>query len=110
MQNYIQEGRILNLAFAADTEPGEVVVVGSIIGVAVAGGPADTLGAVQVVGVFDLPKKSTDTFDVGDKLWWDTVNGYSTTGMPSGGIAFGVSLAVVTSGVTTAPVRLNGSF
>jgi len=72
MKNYVQEGKTITVTAPAAVTSGQLVVVGSIVGVA---GFDAALGAdVEVVtqGVFELPKIATDVINQGDKLYWDS--------------------------------------
>ena len=40
---------------------------------------AEATGVVLVSGIVTLPKKSTDTFAAGGKIYWDATEGYVTT-------------------------------
>ena len=74
MKNFVQTGVNLTLPSPAAVLSGDVVIVGSIIGIA-----AETVtpGAdVDVVteGVFALPKVSALAIAIGDTVYWDTAN------------------------------------
>lgn len=70
MRNYIQPGNTLTLTAPAAIVSGDVVAVGSIIGVAngdaANGAPVD----VDTVGVFRLPKVAALAIAAGDVVYW----------------------------------------
>ena len=72
MKNYIQPGNTVTVAAPASVLSGDLVVVGSLIGVAA----FDALSAepieIDTEGVFLLPKVVTDVIAQGDKLYWDS--------------------------------------
>jgi predicted RecA/RadA family phage recombinase len=72
MKNYVQEGKTLTLTAPAAVTSGQLVVVGSIIGVAAFDAASGGEVEVTVEGVFELPKSATDVIAQGDKLYWDS--------------------------------------
>ena len=50
---------------------GDVIALGSRIGVASADIAVGALGTLAVLGVFDMPAAGTEAFVVGDDLYWD---------------------------------------
>lgn len=62
---------------------GDVVIVGTIAGVDVCGGPADEEGALAVTGVWRLPKITEQAFAVGSTAYWNA------TEDPASGLADG---------------------
>jgi predicted RecA/RadA family phage recombinase len=78
MKNVIQEGNVIDVTPGAEVLSGAGFLLGSgatgILGVAVATIAANTLGAVRVSGVVELPKLSTDVVAVGAQLYWDDTN------------------------------------
>jgi predicted RecA/RadA family phage recombinase len=75
MVNLIQDGRSIDVVFAAITAPGDVVQVGDLVGVAVSGGPAGVSGTVEYTGVYALPKATTVGSGIaqGTLVYWDSV-------------------------------------
>ena len=88
MRNLIQDGLVLPLVAPADTAPGDLVVVGSIVGVAV--GAAKTGEEVQarVEGVFD---GIGSTGAVGAAVYYDATAG-ALTNTKTGNVPVGWSL------------------
>jgi predicted RecA/RadA family phage recombinase len=72
MKNYIQTGDTLTVTAPADVSSGDLVVVGSIIGVAAYDAASGADVEVDTDGVFELPKVVTDVIGQGDKLYWDS--------------------------------------
>ena len=108
-KNYVQEGRILNLAIA-DKSAGDPVAVGQITGVCLTDTDSDGMVRVQVTGVFDLSVTGKDSSDEnvsiseGEEIFLDSgeLNKDDTNG-----VSFGYALGAVSSGAsTTIPVRL----
>jgi predicted RecA/RadA family phage recombinase len=72
MKNFVQEGNTITLTASADVTSGQLIVVGSIVGVAAFDAASGADVEVTVKGVFDLPKVTTDVIAQGDKLYWDS--------------------------------------
>ena len=84
---------------------GEVVVNNDLVGVALLAIAASALGALCVSGVFIFAKKSTDTFAIGTKVYWDDTNNEATT-TSTDNTYLGKSVEAAGSGVTSAKVLL----
>lgn len=109
MRNYVQRGDTLTLTAPAAVSGGDVVIVGSIIGVAngavAIGAPVD----LDVVGVFKLPKVSALAISAGDVVYWDTANKVVTK-TAGGNTKLGVATESVPNPSASVSVRLNGVF
>jgi predicted RecA/RadA family phage recombinase len=78
MKNFVQPGRTVTVAAPANVTSGDLVVVGSIIGVANFTALSGTDVEIDTQGVFTLPKVTTDEISQGDKLYWDSSAGKLT--------------------------------
>ena len=109
MQNYVQKGENLTIAAPYDVASGGGVKAGLIFGVAA----YDALSGADVdlvtVGVFDLPKVSTDVFAVGAAVYWDNT-AKLVTSTASGNTKIGVAVTAAANPSGTVNVRLNGTF
>lgn len=109
MKNYVQKGENLTLAAPYDVTSGGGVKTGLIFGVAA----GDALSGADVdlvtVGVFDLPKVSTDTFAVGAAVYWDNTAKLMTS-TTSGNTKVGVAITAAGNPSGSVNVRLNGTF
>lgn len=77
---YIQEGGSLDYRNAgAAIGYCDVVVLDGRIGIAESDIPAGGLGALSVVGVYELPAETGTAFTLGAALYWDATNGVTTT-------------------------------
>lgn len=79
-KNYIQDGKVINFTAGADVESGQVVVVGSIVGIAAADVANGSTGSLIVEGVVEIPA-ATAAITVGAPVYWDA------DGDPVGGTA-----------------------
>lgn len=98
----IQKGEMIDYIPAADTAAGEVIVQGKLVGITTEPIKAGKLGAIRVCGVFGIEKKSGETFDVGDVVYWD--NGATAT---SGDTVLGIAVAAAETAAERVQVLLN---
>ena len=102
-RNYIQPGETVTLTAPANVKSGDVVVVGSLVGIAAYDALLGAAVEVSLVGVYDLP--ATGPIDAGAAVYWD---GAAVTAIGSPGMLLGAALVAVGEGGTTCRVRLNG--
>lgn len=86
----IQEEMIMDHTPVAAVAAGDVVVQGSLVGIATAPIAAGTLGALETEGVFDIVKP-TGSITAGAPLYW------KTTGSPVGGVALSGAVSTTSS-------------
>jgi predicted RecA/RadA family phage recombinase len=104
MKNFVQPGNTIDTVLVAAANTGDVVIQGTIRGVAaVTGNIGDTV-AVDVMGVFTLAKASATVFLQGDKVAWDGVNKVVIVGTATGNLGF--TTAAAGAGATVVNVRL----
>lgn len=104
--NYIQEGKALNYTpSGADLASGDLVVIGTIAGIAKADIADGKTGAVHISGVFSVAK-AAGAVSQGAKLYWNSSNSNLTT-TASGNTLVGVAAAAALSGDATIPLLLN---
>jgi len=112
-KNFIQPGNVIEYTPTADVVSGQVVKVGSLLGVALNDIPAGIPGQVQITGVFSVPKVSAASFTAGEPVMWnaassafDNVAAQPATGDVTGPCA--VAFADAAAGQTTMLVRFTG--
>jgi predicted RecA/RadA family phage recombinase len=104
--NFIQEGKALNYTpSGADVSSGDLVVIGTIAGIAKTDIADGKTGAVHVSGVFSVAK-ATGAITQGAKLYWSSANSNLTT-TASGNTLVGVAAAAALSADATVPLLLN---
>lgn len=110
MQNFRQIGHTVDFTAAADTTSGQGVLWGALFGVAATDVKSGERGALNVTGVFDLPKAPSQAWTDGQKVYWDDTNKRVTTAV-TGNTLIGVAIEAVggTAAETTGRVRLNGA-
>lgn len=106
-KNYVQRGDTLTLTAPYDVASGAGLLVGAMFGVAL----VDALTGAEVeattVGVYELPKLSTDVVTQGAKIYWDDANKECTV-TAAGNSLIGAAVLAAGDGVATVKVRLNG--
>ena len=77
---FVGEGGAIDYTPGSAVAAGDVVVQGDLVGVAKVPIAANALGALAVVGVFDVPKATGggSAIAVGTTVYWDTVNKVAT--------------------------------
>lgn len=105
MQNFSQPG--VNITVAAPVggvTSGQLVIVGSLIGVASTTQAAGANVEIATTGVYELPKVAADDIAVGDLLYWDSAQS-KLTRIPATGSKPLVGVAVKAAGAGATTVR-----
>ncbi len=106
MKNFISDGDTITVV-VSDTngiESGDGILVNDLFGVACADGdPGDSV-ALQLVGVFELPKDSSD-ISGGQAIYW---TGTACTTTQDSNALIGAAVESAGTSATTVKVRLNG--
>ena len=104
MRNLVQEGLVVPLIAPDDVEPGGLVNVGAIVGVAVGRAKAGDTVQTRLEGVFtNLPTTSEETYTAGTVVYYNASTKQLTTSGSGGKPRVGVALG-------SGRFRLNGSF
>ena len=104
--NFIEKGEVLNYtATSKDIASGELIIIGTIAGVAKTDIAIGTMGAVHITGVYSLPK-AADSITQGAKVYWSSVNNQITT-TKTDNVLIGVATNNTISGDGFANVLLN---
>ncbi|MNT81991.1 hypothetical protein D3C72_2216600 [compost metagenome] len=109
MKIYSHPGNVLTVTAPATVLSGAMVKVGQIHGVAIAGATSGSAVEIERVGVFILPKKSTDNIAQGDLLYWDNTNAYLTKTSATGLTLVGVAEVAAGASTTTVQALLDGA-
>lgn len=109
MRNFVQRGDTLDIIADAPVASGDVVIKGAIVGVSNVDAKAGETFALDVVGVFTLPKVAALAIDQGEPVYWDADDGVVTTD-DDGTVKLGVATEAVPNPSPSVPVRLNGAF
>lgn len=110
--SYIQKGDVIDYTAGSAISSGDLIVMGNIVGVALADIANGAVGPVAIEGVFVVPKVSAAVFAVGEKLILDvsaTPDAFDdSSATPATGDITGAAVAVVagSNGETTCTVKL----
>jgi len=108
MQNYIQPGNNITVpAPVGGVTSGQLVVIGSLIGVASTTAAAGVNVELATTGVYELPKVAADDIAVGDQLYYNAAgpNLTKTAGTGSKPLV-GVAVKAAGAGVATVYCKL----
>ena len=89
---FYQDGKRIDIVQSANIESGDIVLIGELIGVQTNQIQKDEKGSVAVSGVFQVVKKSADTFTAGQKVYWDNTLKQATS-TASGNTLMGITVA-----------------
>lgn len=103
-KNYIQAGEVLTITAAADIASGDPVVIEDIVGVSLSDVPTGEAGAVQIIGVWNLPKVSAGAINQGEKVY--LTPGGNITATASGNTYAGFAAMAAADTVTSIHVLL----
>ena len=104
-QNFVHEGKVLELTAPRTHLSGTGAIVGSIFGVAINDYTSgDTSCPYAVTGVWDLAKDGS-SFSPGDNVYWDN-SGHTVTSTPGSNLLIGVCEADEVISATTTRVKL----
>jgi predicted RecA/RadA family phage recombinase len=109
MKNHVQPGNNLTLPAPADVASGDLVVIGSIFGVAAGDALSGTPVDLVTGEVFDLPKVSALAIAIGDKVYFDAATGLVNK-TSSGNTYVGVAVTAAANPSGFVNVRLNPAF
>lgn len=77
---FVHDGRSIDHTPGSNVAAGDVVVQGDLVGIAKLDIAANTLGALHVTGVYDVPKATGvgSGIGAGTKVYWDATNKQAT--------------------------------
>lgn len=89
MASYVHDGKLLDHTPGSAVAAGDVVVIGSLVGVAPRPIAANALGSLAVDGVFSMPCASGATGAQGSAINWYATSGvaHASTGVAAGKLA-----------------------
>ncbi len=105
MAQFIHHGESVDYRPNADVAAGDIVVLNTLVGVAKRDIKANTLGALHLVGVFDVDKVLADTFAIGEAVYWDEAASKATSSSVDT-VPLGKAVADAEVNATTVRVRL----
>lgn len=103
MKNFVCDGDRFDVVASGTVAPGDPLLIGDILGIAVNGGVSGDTISYHVANVFSVPK-ATGAITQGAKLYWDdTAKNLTTTA--SGNTQVGWAFAAAASGDATVQFR-----
>ena len=102
---FIHDGKSIDFLSATDVPAGSVIVQGSLVGVTKLDIKAGRLGALAVVGVFDITKSNT-AIPLGSRVYWDATAKQAVL-TATGNAPLGVAIQEATAADTIVRVRLS---
>ena len=91
---YVQRGDSIDYIPEADVAAGDIIKVGSLVGVAKLDIKAGELGALAVVGVYEFAKAEGIAFAAGMEVGWNPTNGEAVAAGASGSVKIGHAIAL----------------
>lgn len=104
---FIQDGSAVDHTPSVDVAAGTIVIIGDLVGITKRDIKADTLGAIAVEGIFDVPKDPAQAvaFTAGQKVYVDS-NGEPLT-TATGNKYLGKAVTAAAAGDDLVRVRLS---
>lgn len=103
---FVQPGEVIDHTAGANIASGQVVLMGARIGVALKAIANGETGPMQVTGVFNIAKLSTDNMAQGALLYWDNTNSRLTTTASANTLA-GFAAAAAAANTTSVNIKIN---
>ena len=110
MKNQVSIGDVLTFTATAPATGGNLIKIGSIVGVVAGSAAIGERVDVATRGVFTLDKDPYAAFTAGADVYADTDNSEVGEEDSAHLVKIGVAIEAAGLGVETAKVRLNGSF
>ncbi|MCL2743639.1 MAG: DUF2190 family protein [Planctomycetaceae bacterium] len=101
---FVQDGNAIDYTPSAAVAAGQVVTAGKIIGIAKRDIRANELGALHLVGVYDIVK-AAGAVTLGAEVYWDATATNATTTASTNAL-IGIAVAAAASGDETVRVRI----
>ena len=102
----LSNGSSIHYTPVAAVSAGDVVPVGSLLGIAPVDIPANTTGSLELDGVFDVPAVNDDAFVFGEPLYWDAAE-EEATAVAEDNAYLGIAVLPKAETATTARVLIN---
>lgn len=107
MKNFIQDGKTIDYTVATDAiKSGDIRMLEDLAAVAVTDGEVDDTIAMNVTGVYELPKATGGAIKQGQKVYMDSTAG-NITATATGNKPAGTAWEAAAAAATTVLVKLN---
>lgn len=105
---YVQKGEAIDYRPTENVAAGDVIVLGTLVGIARLDIVANTLGSLAIVGCFEAPK-ATGEITAGAVVFWDATNSQVTT-TATGNPYLGKAVATAAADDETVQFILNAPY
>jgi len=102
---FIHDGKAIDFLSTSDIPAGSVVIKNNLVGITKLDIKANVLGALHVVGVYDI-EKSNVAIPLGSNVYWDATAKKAVI-TATGNTLLGVAVLDAATGDETVRVRLN---
>lgn len=102
--NYEQPGEHITYTASGNTNSGQAVVIGALLGVSLTAVANGAQGEAAIERVWRLPKASAANIGAGAKLTWDVSAGEFIIAAPDNGDLVGCAVAIAAAGASTTTV------
>ena len=102
---FIHDGKAIDFLSTSDIPAGSVVIKNNLVGITKLDIKANVLGALHVVGVYDI-EKSNVAIPLGSSVYWDATAKKAVI-TATGNTLLGVAVLDAATGDETVRVRLN---
>lgn len=109
MKNFVHIGDNITIPAPATVTSGELVIVGSLFGIASTDALTGERVTLSTTGVFEMAKVAADDMSVGDVVYYDEASDLVTI-TATDNTKIGLTVEDAGNGVGTVRVRLNGAF
>lgn len=103
---YVQRGESIDFIPASDVAAGDIVKVGSLVGVAKLDIKAGELGALALTGVYEVAKATGLAIAPGMEVGWNPATKQAVEAGASGSVKLGHAVALAAAGDALVYVRL----
>jgi predicted RecA/RadA family phage recombinase len=107
-KNHLQPGVVIDVVLTAAATSGDLIAVGTFVGIALKSGAIGDTISVQIEEVFTVPKLGTDVMSQGVVVYLDATNKRVTLDDAEGAnIKAGKTVTAAGNGVTAVALKLN---
>lgn len=107
-KNHVQPGNVIDVTLAATYASGDLILVGTLVGVCLKGGGSGDTVSVAIDEVFNVAKLSTDNMTIGSQVYLDAADKRVTLDDDTGAnLPAGRVTKTAAGATTTVNIKLN---